>query len=138
MKDIIARFEELNSKLKDKMYIEIAEDVFKNIPMKMEAFYDKFAKSCMDIPIFKYYDTYQIFQRLSCATNEDIVTIRELLIKRALAYSDKIKEEEKNIEELKKQIDTYVLGKETSIKIVMLEELSKDLGFVLSKYKEIT
>ena len=51
--------------------------------MKMEIFYDKFAKECSNIPIFKYYDPFQMFQRISCASNEDIVSIREMLAERA-------------------------------------------------------
>ena len=82
MEDIIKRFNELNAQLKDKMYKEKAESVFKNIPMKMEIFYDRFDKECMDIPIFKYTDPYQIFQRLSCASNEDVVIIKEKLMTR--------------------------------------------------------
>lgn len=46
-------------------------------------FYDKFDKECMNIPIFKYYDAFQTFQRISCASNEDIVTIKEKLSDRA-------------------------------------------------------
>ena len=75
---------ELRSDLQEK-----AEEVFKNIPMKMEEFYDKFDKQCMNIPIFKYYDSFQMFQRISCASNEDIVTIKEKLADR---ISDSITE----------------------------------------------
>ncbi len=137
MEEILERFTQLNAKLKDKMYIELAEEVFKSIPMKMENFYDKFAKECMQVPIFKYYDTFQLFQRISCASNEDIVTIRELLIKRANLYKNEIKDEKIHIEELKKIIDDYIRGKDTSIKIVMLEALSKDLGYIIEKYEEV-
>ena len=35
-KEILKHFNEINAKLKDKMYKEKAEDVFKCIPMKME------------------------------------------------------------------------------------------------------
>lgn len=45
MKNIIDRFYEINAKLEDKMYREKADELFKCIPMKMEVFYDKFAKS---------------------------------------------------------------------------------------------
>ena len=62
MNNIIQRFYEINAQLKDKMYREKADELFKCIPMKMELFYDKFAKECNNIPIFKYYDPFQIFQ----------------------------------------------------------------------------
>ena len=45
----------------------------------------------MFIIIFKYYDVYQTFQRLSCASNEDIVTIKEKLVNRADLYTKEIK-----------------------------------------------
>ena len=43
----------------------------------LKVFYDKFAKECMNVPIFKYYDVFQMFQRISCANNEDIMIIKE-------------------------------------------------------------
>ena len=117
------------------MYQEKAEEIFKFIPMKMESFYDKFAKECIDIPIFKYYDVFQMFQRISCASNEDIVTIKEMLADRAKKYTKEIEPEMKNIKKLKQVIDDYIDGKETTIKLVMLEEFSNELGNILDRYK---
>ncbi len=134
VEDILRHFYSLNSKLKDRMYIELADDVFKCIPMKMEVFYERFDKECMNIPIFKYYDVYQTFQRLSCASNEDIVTIKEKLLNRADLFTKEIEPEMKNIRQLKQIIDDYVQGKEISIKIVMLKDLSNDLEKILAKY----
>lgn len=135
MKEILEHFHMINQTLKDKMYKEKAEDIFKCIPMKMETFFARFEAECMDIPIFKYYDVYQMFQRISCANNEDIVTIREMLIKRVKKYKKEITAEMENIEKLKQVVDNYTEGKDISIKIVMLKELSKDLGVILSKYQ---
>ncbi len=135
MEEVVRYFNEVNEKLKDKMYIEKAEEVFKYIPMKMEQFYDKFAKECMDVPIFKYYDVFQMFQRISCASNEDIVTIKEMLAARAKKYKNEIEPEIKNIKKLKQVIDEYIEGKEPTIKIVMLEEFSKELENILDLYK---
>lgn len=135
MEEILKHFYEINAQLKDKMYKEKADDIFKCIPMKMEFFYERFEKECMTVPIFKYYDVYQMFQRISCASNEDVVTIRELLRKRVDKYQKEIEPEMKNIKQLKQVIDDYIKGKDTSIKIVMLDEFSKDLGYILDKYK---
>ena len=135
MDEMIAYFNGINEKLKEKMYTEKAEEVFKNIPMKMEIFYDKFAKECMNIPIFKYYDVFQMFQRISCASNEDIVTIKEMLSARAKKYTKEIEPEIKNMKKLKQVMDDYIGGKEKTIKIVMLEEFSKELGEIIDLYK---
>ena len=135
MEDILKHFNMLNEQLNDKMYKEKAEDIIKCIPMKMEQFYEKFDKECMDIPIFKYYDPFQLFQRISCATNEDIVLIKEKLIDRADKYTKQIEPEMKNIKQLKQIFDDYLKGKDPSIKIVMLKEFSKSLGYILDKYK---
>ena len=135
MEEILKRFNELNLKLQDKMLTEKAEEIFKNIPMKMETFYERFDKECMDVPIFKYYDSYQAFQRVSCASNEDIVTIKEKLVKRAEKYTKEIEPEMKNIKQLKQIMDDYIHGKDISIKIVMLKDFSKELGYILDKYK---
>ena len=135
MDDVVRYFNEVNEKLKDKMYMEKAEEIFKHIPMKMEMFYDKFAKEAMDVPIFKYYDVFQMFQRISCASNEDIVTIKEMLSERAKKYKTEIEPEMRNIKRLKQVMDEYIEGKEPTIKIVMLEEFSKELENILDLYK---
>ena len=135
MEEVVKYFNDVNEKLKDKMYAEKAEEIFKNIPMKMEVFYDKFAKECMNVPIFKYYDVFQMFQRISCASNEDIVTIKEMLADRAKKYTKEIEPEIKNIKKLKQIVDEYIEGKEPTIKIVMLEEFSKELENILDLYK---
>lgn len=134
MQRIIKRFYEINTQLKDRMYTEKTEELFKCIPMKMEVFYDKYAKECKDIPIFKYYDPFQLFQRLSCASNEDMVTIREMLAERAKQNSDLIKLEIENMRKLKMIMDNYIDGKRPTIKTVMIEEFAKELGNILKDY----
>lgn len=135
MEEILKHFDNLNNQLLDKKYREMAEDVFKCIPMKMEQFYEKFDKQCMQLPIFKYYDSYQLFQRISCASNEDIVLIKEKLVDRVERYQEQIEPEMKNIKLLKQIMDDYLKDKGTTIKIVMLREFSKDLGYILGKYE---
>ena len=137
IEEILEHFYNINDMLKDKMYSEKAEDIFKNIPMKMETFYERFDKECMDVPIFKYYDPYQVFQRISCASNEDIVAIKEKLIERAKKNKDKdkIKDELPNLKEVKNIIDDYTRNKKIGIKIVLLNEFSKDLGDIIAQYE---
>ena len=132
--EVIAHFNNINNMLKDKMYKEKANDIFKNIPMKMEVFYEKFDKECMNIPIFNYYDPYQFFQRLSCASNEDIVTIKEKLVERAKKYTKEIEPEIKSMIQLKNTVDEYTKGKNITIKIILLNEFSKELEYIISKY----
>lgn len=135
MEEILKHFNEINIQLEDKMYKEKAEEIFKCIPMKMEQFYERFDKECMDVPIFKYYDVYQMFQRISCASNEDIVTIKEKLSYRAKKYNKEIEPEIRYIKQLKFVIDDYIKGKDTSIKIVMLKDFSKELASIIDLYK---
>ena len=134
IEDILAHFYVLNNTLKDKMYTDKANEVLKAIPMKMETFYEKFDEECMEIPIFKYYAPYQLFQRISCASNEDIVGIKEKLVERARKHPKELKSESKNVAKLKEIIEQYLKGKETTIKTVMLSELSRDLEIILKKY----
>ena len=136
MNDILSHFYSLNESLKDKMYAEKAEEIFKCIPMKMDCFYVRFEDECMNIPIFRYYDAYQFFQRISCANNEDIVSIREILVKRAQKNPKELEPEIQNLAKLKQVIDLYIVDKDISIKIVMLKEFSEDLGKILNKYKK--
>lgn len=135
MEDVLKHFNVLNNQLLDKMYTEIAEETMKCIPMRMEQFFEKFDKDCMQIPIFKYVNPLQMFQRISCASNEDIVLIKEKLENRVNKYAKKIEPEMKNIQQLKQIIDDYIVGKEITIKIVMLKDFSKTLEYILSKYK---
>ena len=135
MEEILKHFHILNDQLLDKKYKEQAEEIMKCIPMRMEEFYDKFDKQCSDIPIFKYYDPFQLFQRISCASNEDIVLIKEKLVDRANKYTKQIEPEMKNIKQLKQILEDYVKGKKTTIKIVLLKEFTKELGYILDKYK---
>ena len=134
--EIITHFNTINEMLKDKMYKEKAEKIFKNIPMKMEVFYEKFDKECMNIPIFKYYDPYQVFQRISCANNEDIVTIKEKLVERAEKHKKELEQELNSIIQLKNIIDDYTRGKSITIKIILLNDFSKELGNIIAKYDD--
>lgn len=135
MQEILKYFNSINEKLKEKMYMEKAEEIFKCIPMKMEQFYDKFDRECMQIPIFKYYDVFQMFQRISCATNEDIVTIKEKLLDRSKKYSKELKDELPNLKKLKQVMDDYIDGKEPTIKLVMLQDFAEELGNIIENYE---
>ena len=134
MQEILARFRDLNNQLKDKMYRIKADTIFKNIPMKMEKFYDLFDKECMEIPIFKYSDPYQIFQRISCASNEDIVTIKEKLVDRANKNAKILHPELNNKYKQKEVVDDYISDKMPCIKIVMLGDFSNSLQEIINMY----
>ena len=133
MYEIVDYFHKLNNQLEDKMYRSQAEDIFKCIPMKMEMFYDKFSKF-MNKPILNHYDVYQMFQRVTCASNEDIMLIKEMLIDRFKKYKEELTDEAPFIKKLKRVLDNYCSGKETSIKVVMLREFSKDLDEIVNLY----
>ena len=133
MEEVLTRFRELNNQLKDKMYRDKASKIFRNIPMKMEKFYDLFEKECMEIPIFKYSDPYQIFQRISCASNEDIVTIKEKLVDRAEKNTKLLMPELTNMYKLKQVVDDYLSNKSPNIKVVMLQDFSEALEKIIEK-----
>ena len=136
MEEILQHFNNINAQLEDKMHKEKAELIFKYIPMKMEQFYDRFDKECMQVPIFRYYDVFQMFQRISCASNEDIVTIKEKLLDRAKRYGEKLLDELPNLKKLKQVMDDYIDGKEPTIKLVILQDFAEELGNVIQIYKE--
>ena len=96
--------------------------------MKMEQFYERFDKECMDIPIFKYFKPFQMFQRISCASNEDTVIIKEKMLKRAELYPEIVELEKQDMRILKQMMEDYLKGKETTIKTVILKGFAKDLG----------
>ena len=137
MNDVLQHFHELNRKLKIKMYKEKAEEIFKCIPMKMEVFYDKFTTECSKTPILNYYDVNKMMQRITCASNEDIMKIKEMLLIRAKKYRREIEAEIPFITELKATLDEYCLGKEVNIKTVTLREFANDLENILNLYKDL-
>lgn len=129
--DVMVRFDELNNQLLEKEYREKADEIFKCIPMKMEQFYERFDKECNNIPILKYYDPFQVFQRISCASNEDIVAIKEKIVKRAKDNPRVLKEELLNLSKLKRLMDEYINGKDITIKVVLMKEFSRELGEIV-------
>ena len=133
--DILKHFNNLNEQLLDKKYKEKADEVMKNIPMKMEIFYEIFDRDCTKIPIFKYYDANQFLQRISCASNEDIMLIKEKLIDRVEKYTKELEPEAKNLKQIKQVIDDYLKTKDPTIKNIILKDFSKSLEYILSKYK---
>ena len=138
MDEILQYFHKLNKDLEQKMYEQKADDIFKCIPMKMEAFYDNFDSECRDKAILNYYDPYKMFQRIMCASNEDIVLIKEMLVDRARKNEEIMKPELSFIVKLKKIIDNYYQARDVSIKMVMLKEFSNDLQTILDLYGEET
>jgi len=135
MEEVLEHFYNINTSLKEKMYETKAEELFKCIPMKMETFYEKIATECMDVPILKYYDVFQLFQRISCASNEDIVTIKELLQNRVNQNKEALQPELKKIKQLKQVVEDYVANKPNTIKLVMLKEFAGDLGNIIYNYE---
>ena len=136
MQKILNKFYEINESLKEKSFGKKAEEIFRCIPMKMEQFYDRFDKECMEIPIFRYYEPRNVLQRLMYSSNEDLVIIKDKMVKRAELYSELLLEEKDNLIKLKDSIDEYVNDKSASIKIVMLEDFSKSLNYIINKYDE--
>ena len=104
----------------------------------MELFYDRFDNECSTFPIFKYYDAYRMFQRITCASNEDIVRIKEILIDRAQKNSSILNSEYSFMRRLKGVLEEYCKGKPINIKNVMLKEFAKDLDIVIDLYKPST
>ena len=58
-----------------------------------------------------------------------------MLEERAKKHTKEIEPEIKNIRKLKQVMDDYIDGKESTIKIVMLEDFSKGLENILDIYK---
>lgn len=134
MNEILKHFHELNKELEKKMYRNEAEEIFKCIPMKMETFYEKFQAECMEKPILNYYDTYQMIQRITCASNEDIVKIKEMLIDRAKKNTRKLCDELPFIISVKSALEEYCKDKDIGIKVVMLKEFANDLQTIIDLY----
>lgn len=137
MVEVLKRFHEINKDLKAKMYREQADEIFKCIPMKMEVFYDKFITEWAAKPILNYYDVHKMIQRVTCASNEDIMKIKEMLIDRAKKHRRELEPELRFIVELKNALEKYCKGRSVSIKTVLIKEFAKDLGNIIEMYKNL-
>ena len=88
----------------------------------------------MDKPILNHYNAYQMFQRVTCASNEDIMLIKEMLVDRFKKHTEELALEAAFIKDFKVVLDNYCAGKQTSIKVVMLKEFSNNLDEILNLY----
>ena len=137
MNEVLRYFHEINSTLKIRVYREKAEKIFKNIPMKMDTFYESFTEECLDKPVLKYYDATLMFKRIICASNEDIVKIKEMLLDRAKKHTKELCEEMGFFINLKKVITVYCEDKKVSIKNVMIQEFSDSIQSIIEIYSNI-
>ena len=76
-----------------------------------------------------------MLQRISCASNEDIVTIKEKLMDRAKRFGEQLQDELPNLKKLKQVMDDYIDGKQPTIKLVILQDFADELGNVIKEYK---
>ena len=133
---ILEHFNNLNKEIYKQEKLKLAEEIFKNIPMKMEKFYEEFETECMEVPIFKYYEVIKLFQRITCASNEDIVIIGDKLKQRAKKFSNIHYIEKQEMIELKEKLLSYVDNKQLQIKIVMIYEFIDKLDYIIKKYEK--
>ncbi len=136
MEELIGYFTKLNDLIYEKEMKKLSENVFKNIPMKMELFYDMFEKECMDIPIFKYYEPLQMFQRITNASNEDIITIGDKLVERARKSKKILYVEKEFMEKLIRLLKTSIANKKNKIKTVMIESFIQRIEEIVKMYNE--
>ncbi len=134
MDDILEHFNHLNEEIKRRIKEERADEIFKNIPIKMETFYDAFNKECMEEAIFKYYDPFKMFQRIINATNEDIVTISEILLTRAKNKTHEFKEELDFMKSFKRQLENYIKERKPQIKTVILKAFVETIDDIILLY----
>ena len=137
MEEIVVRFTKLNDMIYEAEMKALSENVFKNIPMKMELFYDLFEKECMDIPIFKYYEPLQMFQRITNASNEDIITIGDKLIERAIKNKEILYCENEFMEKLVILLNTSIANKKNKIKTVMIESFIQRINEIIGINKKM-
>ncbi|MGP1608637.1 MAG: hypothetical protein ACTTGJ_02185, partial [Clostridium sp.] len=133
---ILEHFNKLNKDIYKQEKLKLAEEIFKNIPMKMERFYEEFEKECMEVSIFKYYEVIKLFQRITCASNEDIVIIGDKLKQRAKKFTNIHYVEKQEMLELKEKLLKYVNNKQLQIKIVMINEFIDKLDYIIKKYEK--
>ena len=136
MEELIEYFTKLNDLIYEKEMKKLSENVFRNIPMKMELFYDMFEKECMDIPIFKYYEPLQMFQRITNASNEDIITIGDKLVERAKKNKQTLYVEKEFMEKLIRLLKTSIANKKNKIKTVMIESFIQRIVDIIEMYEE--
>lgn len=134
--EIFTYFQKMNNEIMEKEMIELAEDIFKNIPMKMEMFYEMFEDKCMKSPIFVYYEPLKMFQRITCASNEDIITIGDKLVERAQKNGAKLQKETQFFIRLRDILTQNISGRRNKIKSVMIEAFIQKISEILDIINE--
>ena len=127
MKEVLDTFYKLNeSILKDRNELR-AEEILSLMPKKMDQFFDKLDSECSDMPIFKYITPKRLFDKILETNNEDIVILKKKILERAEHYPDMMKQEKRNIKQVKKMIDKYLDKQEMNIQTVILKNFADDL-----------
>ena len=102
--------------------------------MKMDTFYESFETECENSPVLRYYDAKLMLQRVICASNEDIVKIKEMLMERARKNTKALSDELGFFINLKNVMVIYCKGKKVSVKNVMIQEFSDSLNYIIELY----
>ncbi|MEG1363133.1 MAG: P-loop NTPase fold protein [Clostridia bacterium] len=125
--DIINNYNKIKDKTIDNLAIKNATELFKNVPHNMQDFYSKIMNEYKDIPVFSKYDMDELYSKLDITPNYDLYNITQMV---KLRYEDNTKLLKKDIKNLKKLSDIIcknIHNKEKSIKIVLLDNLSKEI-----------
>ena len=135
VEEVFAYFYIINNQLKDKMNKEYADILFGDMSTKTDKFFNELTTKYKNIPVFAYYDPYMLFEKMLRIPNQDIVTLKEIIIDR-FENEELGKEEVRNIATLKQAIDEYISAKVKTVKIVLLDEFSDAMEEIIEKYKK--
>ncbi len=135
VEEVFAYFYIINNQLKDKMNKEFSDELFTLLSAKTETFFSELTTKYASIPVFAYYDPYMLFEKMLRLSNQNVVTLKEIM-KQRLENEDIYEAEIKNIELLKKTIDEYIQSKVRTVKIVLLDEFSDSLKAIIEKNKK--
>jgi hypothetical protein len=131
---IFERIIQINEELKSSEKSEQATELEKLLPGNMEEFYDRINKNYFFIPIFSYFDTSILFSKLKESNNSDLVFFKKIIYDRyKQGQNDLLKDEYKNLDELKKMIINDTKNSENKLSTYLLKELVEALDFACEK-----
>ncbi|MEQ2525579.1 P-loop NTPase fold protein [Bacillaceae bacterium CLA-AA-H227] len=132
-----SRIIEINQKLLNKKNAKQTEDLMACLLTDFPKFIHDMREKYFYIPVFNNYDMQQLFNNIVSLSNQDTFTF-VLLLENRYKHEEDVKNhklylEKENLTLLKNIIDEYISGKELTLKLSILQEVSDAIEEVIEK-----
>ena len=128
-------YNKIKLQILEDLSLKKANDLFLHLPNNIAEFYKLIMSDYKELPVFAKYDMEAFFAKLDITSNYDLYNLINMF---NIRYEDKeelFKLEVKNLKKLCDIIKKNKLGKETTIKLVLLNNLSETIEKLENSFK---